>query len=337
MKSAQYASTGDDSPIVVVDRPTPPVPAGHVRVRIAVSGVNPTDVDQKRGSGAHRELRHPQVPNQDGAGIVDAVADGITDLKPGDRVWVWDAAWQRAEGTAQELVVLPAKHAVLLPDRASFDLGASLGIPALTAHRALTSFAEGPERLTPGALEGRTVLVAGGAGAVGHAAIQLARWAGAQVITTVSDARKAELAQRAGAHHVIDYTKTDLVPAVTQIARPSIVVEVNARANLHDDVRLIADGGGISIYTPGGGHSLEVPARPAMTKNVQLSFVLTYTTSVRQKQHAVDAVGAAIADGALTVGEEHGLPVTRYSLDDVPGALGAVKAHFVGKVLIDIP
>jgi NADPH2:quinone reductase len=277
------------------------------------------------------------VPNQDGAGTVDAVGDDVTHLKPGDRVWVWDAAWKRAEGTAQELVVLPARHVVALPDGASYDLGASLGIPALTAHRTLTSFAEGPHQLARGALDGRTVLVAGGAGAVGHMAIQLARWAGTQVIATVSDSRKAELAQRAGAHHIVDYTSTDLVHAVTAIGRPSIIVEVNARANLHHDVRLIAEGGGIAIYTPGGDDDLGVPARDAMIKNVQLSFVLTYSTSREQKQHAVDAVAAALADGALTVGEENGLPLTRYPLDDVPGALAAVESHFVGKVLIDIP
>jgi NADPH2:quinone reductase len=337
MKAAQYTLTGDDSPITVVDRPAPVVPAGHVRVKILVSGVNPTDVDQKRGSGAHRELKHPQVPNQDGAGTVDAIADDITDLKPGDRVWVWDSAWQRSEGTAQELVVLPAKQVVALPGHASFDLGASLGIPALTAHRALTSFAEGPARLSPGALKGHTVLVAGGAGAVGHMAIQLARWAGAQVITTVSDTRKAELAHLAGAHHVIDYTTTNLVEAVTEIARPSIIVEVNAKANLHHDIELVALGGGISIYTPGGGSGLDVPARAAMMKNVQLSFVLTYLTSEQQKMHAVDAVAAAVADGAITVGEEHGLPLIRYDIGNVPGALGAVESHFVGKVLIAVP
>jgi len=337
MKSALYRETGLDSPIEVVERPIPDAGRGHVRVRIAVSGVNPTDVDQKRGRGAHEELREPQVPNQDGAGTVDAVGEGVHGVSVGDRVWVWDASWKRSEGTAQQYVVLPAHQVVPLALEASFDVGASLGIPALTAHRALTSFAEGPEELAPGAFDGRTVLVAGGAGAVGHAAIQLARWAGAEVIATVSGDRKAELATRAGAHHVIDYTRGSLPAAVRAIGRPSVIVEVNALHNLHDDIELIADGGGISIYTPGNSPTLDIPSRRAMTKNIQFSFILTYTTSERQKRHAVAAVAAAVAAGALAVGAEHGMPVTRFSLDEVPAALQAVADHTVGKVLVDIP
>src|SRR4029079_3805063 len=144
----------------------------------------------------------PEVtPNQDGAGVVDALGEGVEDLAVGDRVWVYLAGHQRPTGTAQQYTVVPAARVVRLPDDTSFDVGASLGVPAMTAHRALTVSEDGPDRLSPGALAGKIVLVAGGAGAGGHAAIQLARWAGATIITTISSPTKAALARAAGAHH----------------------------------------------------------------------------------------------------------------------------------------
>src|SRR5258705_4599785 len=179
MRAVVYSTGGDVDVLRLVDRPVPDPGPGEVRVAVHVSGVNPTDWKARRG-----QPRFPQqVPNQDGAGVVDAVGPGVEPGRVGERVWIWEAAWQRAEGTAQEFVVLPARQAGALPDGASFELGASLGIPALTAHRCLTVADGGPTRLGPGALSGRTVLVAGGAGAVGNAAIQLAGWAGARVGT----------------------------------------------------------------------------------------------------------------------------------------------------------
>jgi len=205
MKAIVYTTTGDPEVLTLIDRPVPDPGPGEVRIRVAVSGVNPTDWKARRGAGPGRPTPFPEVvPNQDGAGVVDEVGPGVQGLRAGQRVWLWEASWQRADGTAQEQIVLPASQAVPLPDAASFDVGASLGIPALTAHRCLTVAEGGPTRLQPGALADRTVLVAGGAGAVGHAAIQLARWAGAEVVTTVSSPRKAALAVRAGARHVVD-------------------------------------------------------------------------------------------------------------------------------------
>lgn len=200
MRAIVYSQTGGPDVLRLVERSVPVTSAGQVRVRVHVSGVNPTDWKSRRGSAPGEATPFAEVvPNQDGAGIVDSVGDGVAGLQVGQRVWIREAAWQRADGTAQEYVVLPAANVVALPGSASFDLGASLGIPALTAHRCLTMSEFGPARLSPGSLTGRTVLVAGGAGAVGHAAIQLARWAGAEVITTVSGPVKAELARRAGA------------------------------------------------------------------------------------------------------------------------------------------
>ncbi len=194
-----------------------------MRVRVVVSGVNPTDWKSRDGGAPGQELPFPEVvPNQDGAGVIDAVGPGVTDLAVGDRVWIMLAAHGRPTGTAQEKTVLPVDRVAPLPDGLSFDLGASLGVPAVTAHRALTVSEDGPSRLAPGALAGTHVLVAGGAGAVGHAAIQLARWAGATVITTVSSPEKAALATAAGAHHVVDYKAGDAAAEIQSIAHDGV-------------------------------------------------------------------------------------------------------------------
>jgi NADPH2:quinone reductase len=339
MRAIEYSRTGAASEVLeLVDRDAREPGEDEVRVRIAVSGVNPTDWKARAGNGDGVTLPHPQVPNQDGAGIVDAVGAAITHVAPGDRVWVWDAAFGRTEGTARELAIVPADQVVPLPAAVSFDVGASLGIPALTAHRALTAREDGPARLAPGALAGTTVLVAGGAGAVSHAAIQLAVWAGATVITTISSDEKAALARKAGAHHVINYRSEDVVAQIREIvaAGVSLIVEVNAYANLETDLEIIATGGTISIYTGEGDKTLPVPVRRAMGKNARLQFIMTYTTSEAQKQDAVSAISAAIADGALPVGADSGLPITRFPLERTADAHDAVAHDTVGKVLIDV-
>jgi NADPH2:quinone reductase len=256
----------------------------------------------------------------------------------GERVWVWDAAHQRADGTAQELAVLPASQVVALPAGVSFDVGASLGIPALTAHRTLTAREGGPDELSPGTLGGVVVLVAGGAGAVGHAAIQLAVWAGATVITTVSNSEKAKLARAAGAQHVLNYRTDDVAARVREVAPHGVevIVEVNAVANLRLDLDILALGGTVAMYAGGGADEPSVPIRAAMGRNARLQFMLTYTTSPAQKAAAVRAVSAAAADGALGVGEDHGLPLLRFPLERTGDAHRAVENNAVGKVLVDV-
>lgn len=339
MKAVSYSSTGPSDVLVLGERDEPHAGAGEVRVRIYVSGVNPTDWKARKGGDEPARLPRPQVPGQDGAGVVDEVGDGVDELAVGDRVWVWDAAYQRPDGTAQELTVVPARQAVRLPDHADFDLGASLGIPALTAHRALTAFEYAPEQLAPGSLDGRTVLVAGGAGAVGHAAIQLAVWAGATVIATVSGDEKAELARAAGAHHVVNYRDPDTAQAIGALAPRGvdIVVEVNITANADLDTRVAATNATIAIYADApGSPAVELPVRPSMSKNLRYQFILTYTTDPATKDAAVRAVSAAVADGALPVGAEHGLPLTRFPLEQTAAAHDAVEDGTVGKVLIDV-
>jgi NADPH:quinone reductase len=279
------------------------------------------------------------VPNQDGAGVVDAVGQGVEAALSGLRVWLWEAAHQRpAGGTAQEYAVVPARHVVLLPDTASFDLGACLGVPFLTAHRCLTVTEDGPTRLEPGALQGRTVLVAGGAGAVGNAAIQLARWADATVISTVSSPEKAHLAARAGADHVIDYRRQDVVAEVRRIAPHGVntVVEVSPAANAALDAEVLARHGSVAVYANNGGDTVELPVRPSMVPNVRWQFVLVYNAPDHWRARALDDVSAAVLDGAVRVGDEAGLPLHHFPLEQAAQAHSAVENGAVGKVIIDV-
>ena len=251
MKSVIYSRTGDPSVLRLVDRDVAEPGPGEVRVRILVSGVNPTDWKSRRGSGNNAPPPFPEVtPNQDGAGVVDALGEGVDNLAMGDRVWVYLAGHERPTGTAQEYTNLPAARVVRLPPGVSFDIGASLGVPAMTAHRTLTVSEDGPDRLSPGALAGAVVLVAGGAGAVGHAAIQLARWAGATVITTISSHAKAALAVSAGAHHVINYRDEDAAAAIRKVAPDGVdlVVEVAIAANAQLNLDVVKPRSSIAIY-----------------------------------------------------------------------------------------
>jgi NADPH2:quinone reductase len=279
-----------------------------------------------------------QIPHDDGAGVIDAVGAGVTGITPGQRVWLWHTADGRPSGTAQEYVVLPANCVVPLPDDVSFDVGAALGIPALTAYRTLTLSDLGPRNLRPGALAATTVLVQGGAGAVGHAAIQLAVWAGATVIATVSSPYKAELARLAGAHHVFNYRTDDVATRVKEIAPGGVerIVEVDLATNLATDLDVAAAGGSIATYTATADQVIPLPTVVPVLKNVQMSFVFTYTTSATQKADAATGVAAAVADHAMEVGEEHGLPLNRYSLEQTAQAHDAVEQGTIGKVLIDL-
>ena len=339
MRAVVYRRTGGPEVLEVTERPLPVPGPGEVRVRVAVSGSNPTDWKARRGGSPGAVTPFPEmVPHQDGAGTVDAVGDGVERLGVGRRVWLWEAAWQRADGTAQQFVALPTRQVQPLPEGASFDLGASLGIPALTAHRCLTVADGGPDRLHPGALTGRTVLVAGGAGAVGHAAIQLVRWAGGTAVTTVSSADKAELARLAGAHHVVIYRDEDASAAIRGIAPDGvdIVVEVAPGTNAALDAAVAAPNAVVAIYANNGGDEVTLRVRENMTPNVRYQFVLVYTVPPAAKNAAVEDVSAAVADGALSVGADAGLPIHRFPLERTADGQAAVEAGVIGKVLIDV-
>lgn len=337
MRAVVYTESGDSSVLELVEREAPEPGPGEVRVRIVRAGVNPTD--WKFRAGGMGELAFPEiVPGQDGAGDVDAVGPGVTDLAVGDRVWTMLAQHTRPGGTAQELVVLPVANVAKLPDAASYDLGASLGVPAVTAHRALTTSEDGPDRLAPGALAGTTVLVAGGAGAVGNAAIQLARWAGATVISTVSSDEKAALARAAGAQHVVNYRDGDTAAAIRDLAPEGVdlVVEVAPAQNLRLDLGVIRPRGTIAIYANNGGDEVRLSVRETFSTNARFQWVLLYTVGQAALRAAAEDVNAAVADGAYGVGDEHGLPLHHYPLERTAEAHAAVEDGAVGKVLISL-
>jgi NADPH2:quinone reductase len=322
MKAALYRGTGKADEVLRVEEVERPEPGpGEVRVRVAVSAVNPTDYKTRAGM-TPRAIDDFQIPHQDGAGVIDAVGEGVDPARAGERVWVWFAAAGRRWGTAAEWTVVPARQAVPLPGGVSLDLAASLGVPAMTAHRCL--FADGP-------LDGGTVLVAGGAGAVGHFAIQLAKRAGARVVTTVSGPRKAELAAAAGADLVVNYRDEDAVDQVRSFAaRVDRVVEVALGANLELDLAVSGPETVIAAYAAEAQDPV-LPVRACMTANVALRFVLLYGVPVPYLELAARDITAALAEGALSE-----LPVHRYPLEEIVAAQEAAEGGAVGKVLVDV-
>jgi NADPH:quinone reductase len=322
MRAALYDQHGAAREVLRVENVERPAPGpGEVRVRVEFSGVNPTDWKSRSGA-TPRPMDGFQIPHHDGAGVIDAVGEGVDPDRIGQRVWLWLAAAGRRWGTAAEWTVVPQHAAVPLPDGASAELGASLGVPAITAHRCL--FADGP-------LDGKTVLVAGGAGAVGHFAIELAKHAGARVITTVSGPQKAELAAKAGADLVVNYREPDAAGQISAFAGDKgidHVVEVALGANLQLDLAVIRPGARIVTYAAEATEPV-LPVRACMTANVVLRFMLLYTVPPEALDQAASDITAALADGALTE-----LPVTKFPLDEIAAAQDAVESGAVGKVLV---
>jgi NADPH2:quinone reductase len=271
VKAVWYERTGAAPDVLTYgDMPTPVAGPGEVRVRLEASGVNPADVG--RHGGSYRAMEYPRViPNSDGAGIVDQVGDGATRLKAGQRVWLFNGQRNgRAFGTAAEYIAL-AEHLVTpLPDRLSFAEGATLGIPGMTAWCCL--FGDGP-------IAGRTVLVTGGAGAVGHYAVQLAKWGGAQVIATVSSAAKAEQARLAGADLVVNYKTEDVVAktlAFTGQRGVDRVVDVDFGGNIETTLKLIGMNSTIAVYATNGNRTPVVPMRELMEKCIALRALVLF-------------------------------------------------------------
>jgi NADPH2:quinone reductase len=335
MKAVVYTRNGDPDVLELVERDVPEPGPGEVGVRVAVSGVNPTDWKARRGTRVAGEF---QIPNQDGSGIVDAVGNGVDPAVVGERVWLYESAHGRPWGTAAEYAVVPLRQAVLLPANASLQLGAALGVPFLTAHRCLTLGEAMPDRLGPGALAGRTVLVQGGAGGVGNAAIQLARWADARVITTVSSPEKAQLAAAAGADDIVNYRTQDVVAEVRKIVPHGVdtVVEVSVANNADIDAQVLGMHGAVAIYADDGGTTATVPIRPMMRPNAQWHFVLVYTEPSAAKAAAIEDINAAVSDDAVRIGTEAGLPLHLFSLADTAKAHAALEGAPTGRVLITV-
>jgi len=263
----------------------------------------------------------PEVtPHSDGAGVIDAVGAGVDAARIGERVWLWNAAWGRPNGTAAEAVVLPGVQAVRLPDGVDLDVGACLGIPAMTAAHAVPGHGgvRGPVVLVArGPGPGRAfqrVLVAGGAGAVGHYAVQMARLAGAaQVIATVSSDEKAAIAREAGAHHAVDYrspTFLDTVRGLTDGHGVDRIIEVDLAANAAADFELLAPGGLAVVYGSGQPEAI-VPFVPGILKNLQLAFFIVYHLSPDARDRAQSQLTEWLSAGALQHRIAARLPLSR--------------------------
>ena len=326
MKAARYDRYGPAREVLRVEDVERPEPGpGEVRVRVEFSGVNPTDWKSRSGA-TPRPIDGFQIPHHDGAGVIDAVGAGVDPGRAGQRVWLWMAAAGRRWGTAAEWAVVPVYAAVPLPDGVSAELGASLGVPALTAPRGL--FADGPS-------DGQTVLVAGGAGAVGHFAIELAKRAGARVASTVSGPQKAELAAKAGADLVVNYREPDAADQIRSFAGAAgvdRVVEVALGANLQLDLAVVARPDARIVCYAADGDDPVLPVRACMNANVELRFVLLYGVPAEALFQAAGDITDALADGALTE-----LPVSRFPLDEIAAAQDAVEHRALGKVLVVVP
>jgi len=327
MRAAIYTRTGKAAEVLsVVERERPEPAPGEVRVRVAWSGVNPSDVKSRAGTRS-KALPFPLIiPHSDGAGVIDAVGAGVSPERIGERVWLWNAAWGRPHGTAAEWIALPAAQAVKLPDNVDLEAGALLGIPALTALHAVAM---------RGGVEGRRVLVAGGAGAVGRYAIQMAKLAGArQVLATVSNEEKAALARSAGADATIDYRREDVaraVQAATGGQGVDRIVEVDFAANATLDFDCLATGGEVVVYGS-GQPEVAVPFLPGILKNLSVHFFIVYHLAPPERAEATAALQRLLADDRL----QHHV-AARFPLERIADAHALVESGTaVGNVIVDL-
>lgn len=323
MFAAWYEKNGPAAEVMKTgELPDPAPAAGEVRVRLHTSAVNPSDVKGRNGS---RKIAWPKlIPNSDGAGVIDQVGAGVDAARIGQRVWTFNGQWQRAYGTSAQVIALPAALAVPLPDHVTFEQGACLGIPVMTAHRCL--FAEGP-------IKGKTVLVTGGAGVVGHYAIQLAKWAGATVITTVSSAAKAAHAQAAGADVVIDYRTEDVAARIkAETGGVDHVVDVDFGKNLPVTAQVLRPNGVVTSYASMGDLTPAFPYAALFALNPVIRPVLVYTMSDAAKAEAQADIARWLQEikPLFTIAE-------RFALSDVVNAhLAVERGAKIGHVVLTI-
>lgn len=297
MNAVWYESTGPAREVLRFGEVETPGPGpGEVRVRVAASGVNPSDT-KKRGGWIGMAMAHPQViPHSDGAGTVEAVGEGVDAGRIGERVWVWNAqGGGRPFGTAAEFVVVPDGQAVRLPDGVPWSIGAGLGVPGCTAHYAV---------LGGGPVRGKRVLVQGGAGAVGHMAVQIAALSGAEVIATVSSAAKGEAAVGGGARHVVNYRREDVVERVRELTGGEgvdRVIEVDLAANIETDVEVLRPNGTIASYSSTSGPELPLSYYPLAFKDLRIHFVQGYLLPSAARQAAIEDLTRWLSSRRLDV------------------------------------
>ena len=324
MRAVWYSDFGSAEEVLEIgDTPTANAGPGEVRVRLHASGVNPVDV-KRRAGGRGSKMDAPRViPHFDGAGVIDDVGEGVDAGRLGQRVWVYEAQWQRDSGTAADFVALDEHQAVPLPDAASFHDGACLGIPALTAHRCVFG---------DGSVDGQTILVTGGAGAVANYAIQFAVLDGAYVISTVSGPDKARIASASGATDVINYREEPVGERVLELTDGrgvDRVVEVEFGGNLTDALAATRIGGVIASYASQAEPEPRIPFYDLLYRNLTVRFELVFLMAEGSKQAAISDITGWLAEGRLQHNVAETLP-----LEDAAQAHRAVEAGPLGKVVL---
>jgi NADPH:quinone reductase len=328
MQAAWYDRQGEASEVLQVGQlPLPEPGAGEVRVRVHASGVNPSDTKSRSGWGSIVKAFDRIIPHQDGAGTIESVGEGVSPARIGERVWIYEAQLGRPFGTAAEYVVVPDRQAVHLPDNTSYAEGACLGVPAMTAHRAV--FADGE-------VKDRIVLVTGGAGAVGNYAVQWAKWGGAMAIATVSRPEQAEIAQAAGADYIINYKHEDVVQRIREITGKERgvdrIVDVNFAANVAIADAVLHTNGGVALYAGNPDDVMAVPLLPWMLRNITIRTILVYTMPQAAKEAAIRDITTALETAAL----RHNIART-FSLQQVAAAHEAQDSgQAIRKVSIEI-
>jgi NADPH2:quinone reductase len=322
MRAAWYERNGPAREVLVVgEMPTPSPAPGEVLVRLAASGVNPSDWKTRSGN---RPMPAPRViPHSDGAGTIEAVGAGVDRARIGERVWIWNGQWKRPFGTAAEYIALPGAQAVRLPQGTSFEAGACLGIPALTAWRAVQ---------TDGGVAGQTVLVAGGAGAVGHYAIQMAKLLGAaRVLATVSSPEKAAHARAAGADEVIDYRMEDVAAVVKDLTGGrgvDRVVEVDLAGNAALLPQIVARDGFCACYGSGKVEA-SLPFGPMILSGVAIRFFIVYELSEAARAQGLAQLTSWLEGGSLLHAVGATMPLDRIVEAHEAVERGAVMGNVV--------
>ena len=315
MRAAWFDEFGAAQDVLHIgDRDTPVAGQGEVLVRISTSGVNPSDVKKRAGSFPNLLDDGFVIPNSDGAGVIEAVGDGVNSARVGERVWIYQAQYGRRFGTAAEYVAIDSCRAPRLPDEASFEIGACLGIPAMTAHRCV--FADGD-------VAEKTVLVTGGAGRVGHYAVQWASRAGATVIATASNDEDKAVCEAAGAQHVVNHRSNDVAGAILEAANGSPVdriVDVEFGGNLPTSIEVLRIGGTIATYASTKVPEPTLPFFQMMYKDITVRMVIVYAMPEAAKEHAIDDIHAALTANAL----QHRVAHT-YTLDEIARSNEAVE------------
>lgn len=326
MLAAFYKEFGSAKDVLQVDTiPTPEPLKGQVRVKLFSSGVNPSDYKMRRGS---RPLTGAfQIPGSDGAGIIDAVGDGVSASRIGQRVWVFNAAFHRPYGTSAQFTLVEDWMAQELSDDLTYAQGACLGIPVMTAYRCL--FSDGP-------IKDKTVYIVGGGGVVAHYAIQLAKWGGAKVITSISSDEKAGYAKEAGADHIVNYRQQNVVEEILRITNQQGVdriVEVDFGANLAISSQILKAGGISVMYAYIGQPELPIPIMSLMVKNITLKFTLVYSIQAEERFDVLAGIKRWLDEASVIFNIAR-----QFELKDIVLAHELVESgNKVGHVVLTIP